>query len=263
MNKKYRKTIIAGNWKMNLLPSEVKPFAEELRRLMPKSKTCETVLCVPFTHISSLRRALKDSRISIGAQDVSVYAKGAYTGEVAANMLSDLSVKYVITGHSERREYHHETDFEVGRKAQSVLENGMIPIICVGETLEQREHGITMEHIACQLISALSFVPDDMVKHCVIAYEPIWAIGTGKTASPQEAQEVCEYIRKVIRERCGARIARGTSILYGGSMKGSNAVELLSMPDIDGGLIGGASLKPSDFIQIIEAVTQVAQEEAK
>lgn len=259
MNKKYRKTIIAGNWKMNLLPSEVKSFADELRGLLPKTKTCEVALCVPFTHISSLRRALKDSRISIGAQDVSVYPKGAYTGEVAASMLSDLNVKYVIVGHSERREYHGETDFEVGRKAQAVMESGMIPIICVGETLEQRERGITMEHISCQLISALSFIPDDKVKQCVIAYEPIWAIGTGKTATPMEAQEVCEHIRKVIRERSGARVARGASILYGGSMKGSNAVELLSMPDIDGGLIGGASLKPADFIQIIDA----AQEDEK
>jgi len=256
MNRKYRKTIIAGNWKMNLLPSEVKPFADELRRLLPKVKTCETVLCVPLTHISALRRALKDSRISIGAQDVSVYPKGAYTGEVSAPMLADLNTKYVIVGHSERREYHNESSFEVGKKAQAVMENGMIPIICVGETLEQRERGITMEHIACQLISALSFIPEEKIKQCVIAYEPIWAIGTGKTATPLEAQEVCEHIRKVIRERYGARVARGTSILYGGSMKGSNAKELLSMPDIDGGLIGGASLKPSDFIQIIEAADQ-------
>lgn len=261
MNKKYRKTIIAGNWKMNLLPSEVKPFVENLRASMPKSKTCETVLCVPFTHISGLRRALKDSRISVGTQDVSVYQSGAYTGEVAADMLADLNTKYVIVGHSERREYHGESNFTVGKKAAAVIENGMIPIICVGETLEQRERGITIEQVACQIISALSFIPEDKIKHCVIAYEPIWAIGTGKTATAQEAQEVCVQIRRIIRERYGARIARGTSILYGGSMKGSNAQELLSMPDIDGGLIGGASLKPADFVQIINAVEKVERGE--
>lgn len=259
MNKKYRKTIIAGNWKMNVLPSEVKPFVEELRSAMPKVKSCETVLCLPYTHISTMRRGLRDSRIAVGAQDVSVHSGGAYTGEVAANMLDDLGVKYVIVGHSERREYHGETDFLVGQKAANVLENGMLPIICVGESLEQRERGITMEHVACQLKAALSFVPEGRVKNCVIAYEPIWAIGTGKTASPAEAQEVCNYIRRVIRECYGARVARGTSILYGGSMKASNALELLSMPDIDGGLIGGASLKVDEFIQIIGAVDKASQ----
>ena len=257
MNKKYRKAIIAGNWKMNLLPSEVKPFVELVRSSLPNSKSCETVLCVPLTHISSLRRSLKDSRLSVGTQDVSEHGFGAYTGEVAAEMLTDLGVKYVIVGHSERREYHGESDFTVGQKAANVIENGMIPIICVGESLEQRERGVTMQHVACQLIAALSFIPNDKVKHCVIAYEPIWAIGTGKTASPEEAQEVCEYIRRVIREKYGARLARGISVLYGGSMKGSNAEELLSMPDIDGGLIGGASIKPAEFLQIINAVSKV------
>jgi triosephosphate isomerase len=261
MNKKYRKTIIAGNWKMNSLPSDVKPFVEELRSLLPKAKSSETVLCVPATHISALRRALKDSRISIGAQDVSVHSSGAYTGEVAANMLSDLNTKYVIVGHSERREYHDEDNFTVGRKAALVMDSGMLPIICVGETLEQRERGITMEHVACQVKAALSFIAEDKIKHCVIAYEPIWAIGTGKTATAEEAQEVCNHIRKVVRECYGARVARGTSVLYGGSMKGSNAVELLSMPDIDGGLIGGASLKPTDFAQIIDSVDKVVREE--
>lgn len=259
MNKKYRKTIIAGNWKMNTQPSGVKPFVEELRSMMPKMKNCETVLCVPFTHISTLRRALKDSRVSIGAQDVSVHASGAYTGEVAANMLSDLGTKYVIVGHSERREYHGEDDFLVGRKAALVMESGMLPIICVGESLEQRERGVTMEHVACQTKAALSFIPEDKIKSCVIAYEPIWAIGTGKTASPEEAQEVCNHIRRVVRECYGARVARGTSILYGGSMNSANALDLLSMPDIDGGLIGGASLKTADFSQIIAAVDKAAQ----
>ncbi|MEF9971684.1 MAG: triose-phosphate isomerase [Oscillospiraceae bacterium] len=261
MNKKYRKAIIAGNWKMNLLPTQVKPFAEELRKLMPKTKTCETVLCVPFTHVSALHRALKDNRIAVGAQDVSVNDKGAYTGEIAANMLSDLATRYVIVGHSERRQYHGESDFMVGQKAAVVLAADMQPIICVGETLEQRERGLTFEHIRYQVIAALSNISDEDLRRCVIAYEPIWAIGTGKTASPEEAQAVCEAIRSVIRQRRGARIARGISILYGGSMGPKNALELLSMPDIDGGLIGGASLKPLDFSKIIEAVSLAAGEE--
>ena len=261
MNKKYRKTIIAGNWKMNLVPSEVKPFCEELRALLPKTKTCEVALCVPFTHVSSLRRSLKDSRISIGAQDVSVYDKGAYTGEVSAEMLADLSAHYVIVGHSECRQYHGDTDFIVGQKAAAILEKGMCPIICVGETLEQRERGLTMEHISYQVLAALSYIPARKLRQCVIAYEPIWAIGTGKTATPEEAQEVCESIRSVIRAQNGARTARSVSILYGGSMNPKNAKELLSMPDIDGGLIGGASLKPSEFAKIIDAVAEVSEEE--
>lgn len=261
MNKKYRKTIIAGNWKMNMLPSEVKGFTDELRAALPRGKTCEVVLCVPFTHIAASKRSMKDNRIFVGAQDVSTHDKGAYTGEVAAAMLKDLGVKFCIVGHSERREYHNEDSFTVGQKALAAIENGMQPIICVGETLEQRERGITMEHISCQLISALSFIPEDKVRQCVIAYEPIWAIGTGKTATPEEAQQVCEHIRSVIRQRYGARLARSISILYGGSMKGSNAKELLSQPDIDGGLIGGASLKPKEFLQIIEAVALVTGED--
>ncbi len=263
MNKKYRKTVIAGNWKMNLLPTEVKAFTDELRSLMPKSKTCETVLCAPFTHISPLHRALRDSRIAVGAQDISLHESGAYTGEVSGDMLTNLSTRYVIVGHSERREYHNEDNITVGKKAAMVLSHGMIPIICCGETLEQRERGLTMQHISYQIASAMSCIPDDQARRCVIAYEPIWAIGTGKTASPEEAQEVCCYIRRIFREKYGARVARGISVLYGGSMKPSNAVELLSMPDIDGGLIGGASLKPKDFAQIIDAVSQVTGEDKR
>jgi len=261
MNKKYRKTIIAGNWKMNLVPSEVKPFAEELRTLLPKTRTCEVALCVPFTHIMPLKRTLKDSRILAGAQDVSIRDKGAYTGEVSADMLADMGVHYVIVGHSECRQYHGDSDFIVGQKAAAALAKGMSPIICVGESLEQRERGLTKEHISYQVLAALSFIPEGMLRQCVIAYEPIWAIGTGKTATPEEAQEVCENIRAVIREVRGARVARSVSILYGGSMNPKNAEELLSMPDIDGGLIGGASLKPSDFSKIIDAVAAVTGEE--
>jgi len=261
MNKKYRKAIIAGNWKMNLVPSEVKSFAEELRTLMPKAKTCEVALMVPFTHISTMRRSLKDNRISVGAQDVSVYEKGAYTGEVSAEMLSDLNVHYVIVGHSECRQYHGDSDFVVGAKSAAVLEQGMSPVICIGETLEQRERGLTMEIISYQLSAALTFIPEGKERSVVFAYEPIWAIGTGKTATKEEAQEVCEGIRAIVREKRGARVARSVSILYGGSMNPKNAKELLSMPDIDGGLIGGASLKPKDFAQIIDAVSEATGEE--
>ena len=263
MNKKYRKAIIAGNWKMNMAPSEVKGFVEELRPLIPKTKTCEVVLCAPATHISNLRRAMKDSRISVGAEDVSLHDKGAYTGEISADMLDDLGTQYVIVGHSERRQYHNETDFMVGEKAKIVLEHGMTPIICVGESLEQRERELTMEYIRYQVLAAISFIPENKLRQCVIAYEPIWAIGTGKTATSEQAQEVCECIRRVIRERRGARVARSVSILYGGSMNAKNAEELLSMPDIDGGLIGGASLKPADFSKIIAAVATVTGEESK
>ena len=261
MNKKYRKAIIAGNWKMNLLPTEVKPFAEGLRALLPKAKNCEVVLCVPFTHISPLRRSLKDSRIAIGAQDVSIHEKGAYTGEISAEMLSDMNTHYVIVGHSECRQYHGDTDFIVGQKAAAVLEKGMCPIICVGESLEQRERGLTMEHISYQVRAALSYIPVGKLRQCIIAYEPIWAIGTGKTATPEEAQEVCEGIRSVIRSQNGARAARSVSILYGGSMNAKNAKELLSMPDIDGGLIGGASLKTEEYAKIINAVSEVDGED--
>ena len=260
MNRKYRKTIIAGNWKMNLLPSQVKEFVEDLRPLLPKAKTCEIVLCVPYTHISSLHRALKDNRIVIGAQDVSVRPQGAFTGEVSAAMLSDLSTRYVIVGHSERRQYHAESDLSVAEKAAKVIDSDMIPIICVGESLEQRERGLTIAQVRYQTLAALSTIAEEKIRRCVIAYEPIWAIGTGKTASPEEAQEVCEAIRAVIREHCGAKIARGISILYGGSMNPDNSAELLAMPDIDGGLIGGASLKPLDFAKIVSAAQQAAED---
>ena len=197
----------------------------------------------------------------VGAQDVSVYEKGAYTGEVSAEMLSDLNVHYVVVGHSECRQYHGDNDYVVGAKAAAVLAQGMSPIICIGESLEQRERGLTMEIISYQVSAALTFIPEGKERSIVFAYEPIWAIGTGKTATKEEAQEVCEGIRAIVREKRGARVARSVSILYGGSMNPKNAKELLSMPDIDGGLIGGASLKPKDFAQIIDAVAEATGEE--
>lgn len=251
MNKKYRKTIIAGNWKMNKLASEVKPFLTDLRAAMPKSKTCEIVVCVSFPLIPAALKAAKDSRVAVGAQDVSEQKSGAYTGEVAAPMLAELGVRYTIVGHSERRSLHGETNAQVNAKTHILIENGITPIICVGESLEQRENGLTEEFVAYQVRAALVGIDEKDVRKCVIAYEPIWAIGTGKTATAEQAEEVCREIRGVVRKLYGARSARAMSILYGGSMNPNNCGELLEQPDIDGGLIGGASLQPAEFAKII------------
>ena len=256
MNRRYRKTIIAGNWKMNKTASETRAFADELKSLLPKTKWCDVVVCVPSADLSTAVRAFKDSRIAVGAQNVYFEKSGAYTGEVSAEMLADLGVKYVIIGHSERRALFGETDSIVNKKVHAALDAGLYPIICVGESLEQREMGVTMELIALQLKSALAGVSADQVRRCVIAYEPIWAIGTGKTATGAQAAEVCTFIRATIRSVYGARIARSVTVQYGGSMKGENAGELLSHEDIDGGLIGGASLKSDQFIAIIHAANQ-------
>ena len=256
MNRRYRKTIIAGNWKMNKTATETRAFADELKAIMPKAKWCEVLLCVPFVNIPAALKAFKDTRVAIGAENLHFEEKGAYTGEVSADMLKDLGVKYVIVGHSERRQYFCETDQTVNKKVHAVLNAGMNPIICVGESLEQRETGITNEWIALQVKSALSGVPAEKLRRCIIAYEPIWAIGTGKTATAEQAGEVCSNIRTVIRGLYGARVARSVTIQYGGSMNPKNAVELLAQPDIDGGLIGGASLKPEQFVEIVNAANQ-------
>ncbi len=256
MNRRYRKTIIAGNWKMNLTATETKKFAEELKKIMPRAKWCETVICVPACNITAAAKAFKDLRISIGAENVYFEPSGAFTGEISAPMLADLGVKYVIVGHSERRQYFCETDQTVNKKVHAVLNAGMNPIICVGESLEQRETGVTDSWIALQVKCALSGVAAERLRHCVIAYEPIWAIGTGKTATAEQAGEVCSNIRATIRGLYGARVARSVTIQYGGSMNPGNAAELLAQPDIDGGLIGGASLKPDQFLDIINAANQ-------
>ena len=256
MNRRYRKTVIAGNWKMNKTASDTKKFAEELRKIMPRAKWCETLICVPACNISVAAKAFKDLRISVGAENVYFEEKGAYTGEVSASMLKDLGVKYVIVGHSERRQYFCETDASVNKKVHAVLDAGMNPIICVGESLEQRESGVTAEWVTLQVKSALYGVPAEKLRRCIIAYEPIWAIGTGRTATSEQAGEVCTAIRATIRALYGARVARSVTIQYGGSMNPSNAAELLAQPDIDGGLIGGASLKPDQFVDIINAANQ-------
>ena len=256
MNRKYRHTVIAGNWKMNQLNSGVKSFLEQLKENMPKTRACDVVLCVPAVMLTSMVRYGKECRVAAGAQDVSKHEKGAFTGEISADMLADAGCKYCIVGHSERREYHGESDSLVNEKAKALLGKNITPIICVGESLEQREKNLTMEYITYQVCAALSGIDAQQVRHCVIAYEPIWAIGTGKTATAEQAEEVCHEIRAVIRRLYGARVARAVSILYGGSMNAGNAAELLTMPDIDGGLIGGASLKPADFAAIVAAASQ-------
>ena len=201
-------------------------------------------------------RAFKDSRIAVGAQNVYFEKSGAYTGEVSADMLADLGVRYVIVGHSERRALFGETDEVVNKKVHAALDAGLNPIICVGESLEQREMGVTMELIALQVKSALSGVAAEQMRRCVIAYEPIWAIGTGKTATPEQASEVCSAIRALIRAQYGARVARSVTIQYGGSMKPDNARELLAHEDIDGGLVGGASLEAPALMEIVHAANQ-------
>ncbi|WP_312611319.1 triose-phosphate isomerase [Oscillibacter sp.] len=256
MNRRYRKTVIAGNWKMNMTATETKKFAEEMKKIMPRAKWCDTLICVPACNISAALRAFKDLRISVGAENVYFEEKGAYTGEISAGMLRDLGVKYVIVGHSERREQFGETDAGVNKKVHAVLAEGMSPIICVGESLEQREMGVTSEWVTLQVKSALHGVPADKLRRCIVAYEPIWAIGTGKTATAEQAGEVCGSIRATIRALYGARVARSVTIQYGGSMTPQNAAELLAQPDIDGGLIGGASLKPEQFVEIVNAANQ-------
>lgn len=256
MNRKYRKTVIAGNWKMNLLPSEVKGYAEGMKALIPKTKWCEIALCVPSIMLSATMKAFRDTRVTVGAQDMSQYDKGAYTGEISAAQISDLGVRHVIIGHSERRQYHGETDEMVNAKVHLSLENKLSPIVCVGESLEQREMGVTLELINLQVKSALAGVSADKMRSVIIAYEPIWAIGTGRTATAEQAGEVCTAIRAIIRGMYGARVARSVTIQYGGSMNGENAEELLAQPDIDGGLIGGASLKPEELIKIVMAARQ-------
>ena len=255
MNRKYRKTVIAGNWKMNKTPSETKAFMTEFKTIMPKGRWCDVALCVPAVCIPAAVRAMRETRVGIGAENCNANASGAYTGEIAANMLVDAGCKYVILGHSERRAMG-ETDADVNAKVLAALENGLSPILCVGESLEQRETGITTEWITMQIKAGLHGVGEDKIRKIIIAYEPIWAIGTGKTATPEQAEEVCENIRAVVRKLYGAKVSRAISILYGGSMNEKNAFDLLAQPDIDGGLIGGASLKPADFATIIAATNQ-------
>ena len=255
MNRKYRKTVIGGNWKMNKTPSQTKEFMAQLKSILPRGRWCDIALCVPAVCIPAAVRAMRETRVGIGAENCNANPSGAYTGEIATDMLVDAGCKYVIIGHSERRAMG-ETDADVNAKVLAALEAGLTPIMCCGESLEQREADITAEWIAMQIKLGLQGVPEDKIRKVVIAYEPIWAIGTGRTATPEQAQEVCESIRAVVRKLYSSKNARAISILYGGSMNEKNAFELLAKPDIDGGLIGGASLVPEKFVQIIEAANQ-------
>lgn len=247
-----RRIMAAGNWKMNKTPSEARAFVESLKGLVADARA-EVVVGVPAVCLPAVVEAAKGSNIKVAAQNVHWEASGAYTGEISCAMLKDLNVDYVIIGHSERREYFAETNETVNKKARAILDAGMIPIICCGESLTQREQGVTAEHVRYQIKVALLGLTAEEVSKLVIAYEPIWAIGTGKTATTEQAEEVCAIIRKLIAELYGDDVAQKTRILYGGSVKASNAAELFAMPDIDGGLVGGASLKLDEFEKIAKA----------
>ena len=244
-----RKKIIAGNWKMNMTPSEAVKLVEELKPLVVNDEV-DVVFCVPAIDIIPAMEAAKGTNIQIGAENMYFEEKGAYTGEISPNMLVDAGVKYVIIGHSERREYFAETDETVNKKVLKAFEHGLTPIICCGETLTQREQGITLDWIRQQIKIAFQNVTAEQAKTAVIAYEPIWAIGTGKTATSDQAEEVCGAIRACIAEVYDEATAAEIRIQYGGSVNAGNAAELLAKPDIDGGLVGGASLKP-DFGKIV------------
>ena len=245
-----RKKVIAGNWKMNMLPNEAIKFIEELTPLVKDTEN-EVVLCVPYTDLFYALLTAQGTNIKIGAQNMHFEEKGAYTGEVSGEMLKVINVEYVIIGHSERRQYFNETDETVNKKIKSAFKYGLKPIVCVGETLEQREAGQTVDIITNQTRLALEGLTDEQVQNTIIAYEPIWAIGTGKTATSEDANNSIKAIRQEICQIYGQNVANGVIIQYGGSVKSSNAKELFEMSDIDGGLVGGASLHSEEFSKIV------------
>ena len=244
-----RKKIIAGNWKMNKTPSQAVALCEELRDLV-KSDEVDVVYCVPAIDIIPVAEAVKGTNVCVGAEDMSFEDKGAFTGQISAEMLKDAGVQFVIVGHSERREYNHETNEDINKKVLKAIENGITPIMCCGESLTQREQGITLDWIRQQVKVGLQGVKAEDAAKMVIAYEPIWAIGTGVTATTEQAEEVCKAIRACIADIYDTDTAEKIRIQYGGSMNAKNAAELLSEEDIDGGLVGGAALKP-DFGKIV------------
>jgi len=245
-----RKPIIAGNWKMNKTPSEAVELVNELKPLV-KDAEAEVVVCPPFVCLPAVAQALEGSNIALGAQNMHFEEKGAFTGEIAPGMLKELGVKYVIIGHSERRQYFAETDETVNKKVHAAFAHDLTPIVCVGETLEEREQGVTEKVVEKQTRAALAGLSKENAEKTVIAYEPVWAIGTGKTATSQQANEVIAFIRGIIADMFGKDVAEKVRIQYGGSMNAGNASELMAMPDIDGGLIGGASLKAEDFSKVV------------
>ena len=248
MDKMKRSAIIAGNWKMNKTPSEATALINEMKPLVADAD-CKVVLCVPFVDLDAALKATEGSNIEIGAENCHFKESGAYTGEVSAVMLKEMGVKYVIIGHSERRQYFAETDEGVNKKAVKALALGLTPIVCCGETLEEREAGKAEAKVVGQIKAGLKDIED--ITKVVVAYEPIWAIGTGKTASKEEADEACGWVRKTLAEMYGEDAAEAVRVQYGGSVKPANVAELMAMPNIDGALVGGAALTP-DFSKIVK-----------
>jgi len=255
MNKSLRNAVIAGNWKMNKTPAETLALIEEIKPLVANA-SCEVVVCVPFIDLAAALESAKGSNIRVGAQNCHWENSGAFTGEISAVMLKEIGVEYVIIGHSERRTYFGDTDVTVAKRTRAALDNGLKPILCVGEYLEQREQGITNELVALQVKIALGSVSAAEMQNVVIAYEPVWAIGTGRTATAEQANEVCKVIRDTLAGLYSQEIADGVTVQYGGSMNSKNAAEFVAQPDVDGGLIGGASLKAADFAVIVEAASK-------
>ncbi len=245
-----RKPIIAGNWKMNKTQKETKDFLTELKPMV-QDAACDVVVCVPFTDLTLAKKMLKGSNIKLGAQNVHFAESGAYTGEISAAMLKEIKVEYVIIGHSERRQYFGETNETVNKRAAAALEAKLKPIICVGETLAEREEGRTEEVLFTQLVESLKGFRSKDFDRIIVAYEPVWAIGTGRTASPEDANKSIGFIRKVLYTKFSAVIGEKTRILYGGSMNASNASALMAQEEIDGGLIGGASLSAEEFSKVV------------
>lgn len=248
-----RKKIIAGNWKMNKTVEEAVELANNIKRDLGDCNEVDVVLCPPFTAIKSVSDIVSESLVTVGSQNMSSEDDGAYTGEISHSMLKELFVRYVILGHSERREYYKETNFWINKKVKKALEKNLRPILCVGEKLEERENGTTEQVVEVQVREGLKDVSADAYTELVIAYEPVWAIGTGKTATAEQAQEVHAFIRGIVKDMVGEEAANAVRIQYGGSMKPDNAEELLGQPDIDGGLIGGAALDATSFAAIVKA----------
>ena len=245
-----RRKVIAGNWKMNMLPNEAMQFIDTLAPLV-KTTENEVILCVPYTDLFYSLLTAQGTNIKIGAQNMHFEESGAYTGEISGQMLKSIGVEYVIIGHSERRQYFNETDETVNKKIKAAFTNRLKPIVCVGETLEQREANQTVEVITSQIEKALDGLTEEQVENTIIAYEPIWAIGTGKTATSEQANDTIKSIRDKICQMYGQKVSNGVIIQYGGSVKSTNAKEIFEMSDIDGGLVGGASLKPEEFSKIV------------
>jgi triosephosphate isomerase len=255
MKKNLRKAVIAGNWKMNKTRPEAEKLISEIKPLA-ENADCEVVICVPFTVLSAAVDAVKGTNIKVGAQNVHFEASGAFTGEISAAMLKEIGAEYVIIGHSERRQYFGETDETVNKRTKAALAAGLIPIVCVGELLWEREADITEEVVSRQIKLDFAGIDASDAAKTVIAYEPVWAIGTGKTATSEQAQEACKLIRDRLTSIYGKAVAESITIQYGGSMNAANAAELVAKEDVDGGLIGGASLKAEDFGAIIRAATE-------